>query len=70
MVMEKHSVDDESLRLGLIDEEAKLMVKMSGFMGSLEKTAEEENEMRRAERRLLHVRDKIRQLDESQIVDG
>ena len=63
MTMDKYSQDDESLRLGLIDEEAELMVKMSRFMSSNEKTAVEDKDMQRTEQRYQHVRTKIAELD-------
>lgn len=63
MSMDKYSQDDESLRLGLIDEESQLMRKMGGFMSSMEKTAEEERDMQRTESRLQQVRAKITEID-------
>lgn len=62
-MMDKISQDDETLRLGLIDEESQLMQKMGRFMSSQEKTAEESAEMQRTETRLQQVRGKIHDID-------
>lgn len=62
-MMEKYSQDDDTLLLGLRDEEAQLMVKMGQFMSMGEKTASEQHQMGSVESRLGQVRAKITELD-------
>jgi hypothetical protein len=63
MTMDKYSQDDATLRDNLINEEHSLMSKMSRYMSSQEKTAEEQGDMDRTNMRLLQVRARISELD-------
>jgi hypothetical protein len=63
MTMDKYSQDDDSLTLGLRDEEAQLMQRVQAHMNGGEKTAAEEADYRTTESRLQTVRAKITELD-------
>ena len=63
MTMDKYSQDDDSLLLGLRDEEAQLMQKVQAHMCGGEKTAAEEQDYRSTEGRLQSVRARITELD-------
>lgn len=63
MTMDKYSQDEDSLVLGLRNEEASLMQKVQEGMMKMDKTASEESEIRRAESRLAEVRAKITEID-------
>lgn len=63
MTMEKYSQDEDTLLLGLRDEEAQLMQRVQAAMASHEKTADEEQRLRADESRLAQVRAKITSID-------
>lgn len=61
--MEKYSALNEDLIEGLRNEEHALMLQISRYMSLQEKTAQEDDEYRRTQARLQHIRDKITELD-------
>jgi len=63
MTMQKFGVEEDTQKLGLLDEEAQLMTSLGRLMSTSEKSASESNEQMRIERRLQQVRTQISQLD-------
>lgn len=61
--MEKFGVESDDLIGGLRDEEHQLMLEVSRYMQTHEKTAEETREYNRIHSRLQQVRDKITEHD-------
>lgn len=61
--MEKYGIQDVDLISGLRDEEHRLMLEVSGYMHTGEKTATEEHAFQQAQSRLQAVRAKITEHD-------